>query len=36
MGFDSTRPKVVKRGDYVVMVAATLATIGLILWAFLG
>ena len=36
MGFDSTRPKVVKRGDYVVMVAATVVTIGLLVWAFLG
>ena len=36
MGFDSTRPKVVKRGDYVVMVAASLVTVALLLWAFLG
>ena len=36
MGFDSTRPKVVKRGDYVVMIAASVVTVALLLWAFLG
>jgi hypothetical protein len=36
MGFDPTRPKVVKRGDYVVMVAASAATVALLLWALFG
>jgi hypothetical protein len=36
MGFDANRPKVVKRGDYVVMAAASVVTLALVLWAFLG
>lgn len=36
MGFDATRPKKVKPGDYVVMAAATVATIALLVWAFVG
>lgn len=36
MGFDSTRPKKVRPGDYVAMAGASVVTLALILWAFFG
>ena len=36
MGFNPYRKFVAKRADYVFIVAAALAVIGLLAWAFLG
>jgi hypothetical protein len=36
MGFDSTRPKKVRPGDYVALVGAATVTLALVLWAFFG
>ena len=36
MGFNPYRKFVAKRADYVLVVAAILATIGLVAWALMG
>jgi hypothetical protein len=36
MGFNPYRKFVAQRADYVFVVAAAIAVIGLLLWAFLG
>lgn len=36
MGFDPTRPKKVRPGDYVAMAAAAVATVLVVVWAVFG
>jgi len=36
MGFDSTRPKKVRPGDYVALAGAGVLTLALVLWALFG